>query len=187
MLSRLQEYPEADRAYRKALALDPNLPAVQLNLGLAEFKQGKLDAAIEPLRAALASDPRCRLATVLGLSYYGVGQFKEASEQLEKAVKSDPENAELHGVLAQSCLSAKDYTCALDEFTGFRGGIRIPQQRTCLRERRSTVWGELPKRFQNLRLLRKQVRAPLTCNLAWAIFIGKCGSTTMQPTRSKPS
>src|SRR6266478_3103576 len=118
VLSRLQQYPEADVAYRKAIALDPKLPAVQLNLGLAEFKQGKLQAAIEPLRAALAADPRnMQACTLLGLSYYGVGRFKEANEQLAAAVKSDPGNAELHGVLAQSCLSAKNYSCALDEFT----------------------------------------------------------------------
>jgi tetratricopeptide (TPR) repeat protein len=55
--------------------------------------------------------------TLLGLSYYGVGRFKEANEQLATAVMSDPGNAELHGVLAQSCLSAKNYSCALDEFT----------------------------------------------------------------------
>lgn len=118
VLSRLQQYPEAEVAYRKAIALDPKLPAVQLNLGLAEFKQGKLQAAIEPLRAALAADPQnMQACTLLGLSYYGVGRFKEANEQLAAAVKSDPGNAELHGVLAQSCLSAKNYSCALDEFT----------------------------------------------------------------------
>lgn len=30
--------------------------------------------------------------------------------------KSDPTNAELHEVLAQSCWWAKNYSCALDEF-----------------------------------------------------------------------
>ena len=38
--SKEQRYPEAASAYRKALALDPKLPGIQLNLGLAEFKQG---------------------------------------------------------------------------------------------------------------------------------------------------
>ncbi len=40
VLSRLQNYPEAASAYRRALALNPKLPGVELNLGLAEFKQG---------------------------------------------------------------------------------------------------------------------------------------------------
>ncbi len=33
------------------------------------------------------------------------------------ALKVDPANPELHNVLAQTCLSAKKYTCALDEFS----------------------------------------------------------------------
>ena len=53
VLSRQQKYAQAATAYRKAIALDPKLPGVQLDLGLAEFKQGKLEAAIPPLRAAL--------------------------------------------------------------------------------------------------------------------------------------
>src|SRR5277367_3244774 len=40
VLSREEKYAEAAAAYRKALALDPKLPGMQLNLGLAEFKRG---------------------------------------------------------------------------------------------------------------------------------------------------
>src|SRR5690348_1765150 len=39
VLSKEQRYSEATQAYRKALSLNPKLP-IQLNLGLAEFKQG---------------------------------------------------------------------------------------------------------------------------------------------------
>jgi len=38
-LSKEQKYQEAASAYRKAIALNPKLQGVQLNLGLAEFKQ----------------------------------------------------------------------------------------------------------------------------------------------------
>lgn len=69
VLSREQNYSEA-AAYRKAIALNPKLPGVQLNLGLAEFKQAHFDAAIPPLRAALAA--------------------------LERAVKLDPTQGDAH-------------------------------------------------------------------------------------------
>jgi tetratricopeptide (TPR) repeat protein len=38
VLSKQQKYAEAAAAYRKAISLNANLPGVQLNLGLAEFK-----------------------------------------------------------------------------------------------------------------------------------------------------
>src|SRR5215475_4101383 len=38
-LARLGKYEEAAAAYRRALKLNPKLPGIQLNLGLAEFKQ----------------------------------------------------------------------------------------------------------------------------------------------------
>ena len=43
VLSKQQEYSEAATVYRKAIALNAHLPGIQLNLGLAEFKQGRFD------------------------------------------------------------------------------------------------------------------------------------------------
>ena len=50
------------------------------------------------------------------MSYYGAKHFAEAAKYLEAAAKADPNNAELLQVLAQSCLWAKKYSCALDQF-----------------------------------------------------------------------
>src|ERR1019366_2496637 len=67
VLSKEQKYDEAAAAYKKAIALNSKLPGVQLNLGLAEFKQGRLDAAIPPLMAASKVDPKNMQAqTLLG-------------------------------------------------------------------------------------------------------------------------
>jgi tetratricopeptide (TPR) repeat protein len=118
VLSREEKYEDAAAAYAKALALDPKLPGVQMNLGLAEFKGGKFKGAIEPLKAALAADPQSLQAvTLLGLSYYASGDFPEAIQYLQRASQADPANGELHRVLAQSCLSAKNFDCALKEFS----------------------------------------------------------------------
>ncbi len=54
--------------------------------------------------------------TLLGLSYYGTKRFAEAAKYLKVTAQADPGNTELHQVLAQSCLWAKDYPCAMDEF-----------------------------------------------------------------------
>ena len=75
-LSRLQNYPEAAAADKKALALDSKLAGIQRDLGLAELKQGHFAAAIAPFTAALAEQPGSTQArTLLGLSYYGAGRF----------------------------------------------------------------------------------------------------------------
>jgi tetratricopeptide (TPR) repeat protein len=50
------------------------------------------------------------------MSYYGTKRFAEASKHLELAANSDPANTELRQVLAQSCLWARKYSCALDQF-----------------------------------------------------------------------
>ena len=121
VLAKEQKYPEAAGAYRKALVLNSKLPGLQLNLGLAEFKQGHFHAAIAPLAAALAAErtngpKQLQARTLLGLSYYGTERFAEAVKELKPAAAANPGNTELHLVLAQSCLWARQYACALDEF-----------------------------------------------------------------------
>jgi tetratricopeptide (TPR) repeat protein len=118
VLAKQQKYADAAVSYKRALSLNPKLPGIHLNLGIAEFKQGNFAAAIEPLRAAVAaqnaSSVQARL--LLGLSYYGSKQFAEASNDLELSAKSDLDNAELHKLLAHSCLWAKKYSCAFEQF-----------------------------------------------------------------------
>jgi len=93
--------------------VNAKLPGMQFDLGLAEFKQGEFEAAIAPFRAALAADPNnFQARTLLGLSYYGAKRFDQAVKHLEIAAKSDAVNTQLHQVLAQSCLCAKQYSCA---------------------------------------------------------------------------
>ena len=114
VLSKETKYEEAISAYKKALA---KLPGIQLNWGIAEFKQGHFHEAIAPLAGALAADPgSAQAGTLLGLSCYGAKQFAEASKYLAVVVKTQPSNTELRKVLAQSCLLAKNYSCAESEF-----------------------------------------------------------------------
>jgi tetratricopeptide (TPR) repeat protein len=53
---------------------------------------------------------------LLGMSYYGTGQYAAAIPELRYAVEKAPENAEMRGVLAQSCLNAKQYNCTLEQY-----------------------------------------------------------------------
>ncbi len=53
---------------------------------------------------------------MLGLSYYGLKRFSEAIKYLEPVAKNDPGNVELQRLLAQSCLWARKFACAQEEF-----------------------------------------------------------------------
>lgn len=119
--SQQQHYPAAVRYYRRALALNPSMPGLQMNLGLALFKAGDLKSAartFEPLyhRAAADSADAQRLRLLIGMADYGAGQYAAAVPYLRDAMARDPQNLPYRLVLAHSCLWSKQYPCVLDVY-----------------------------------------------------------------------
>lgn len=112
------QYGEAIEAYERAIAIDPNLPGIYLNLGLAWFKLGKFHEAIAALDKENARAPGEQVTTLLAMSYYGLGQFKEAAERLEPVAAAKPGNAELSFLLANCYLWSGQYREAMDVFRG---------------------------------------------------------------------
>ena len=76
-------YRGAIDAYQRAIAIDPKLPGIYLNLGLAWFKLGNFREAITAFDRENARAPSDRVTTLLGMSYYGLGQYREAAERLK--------------------------------------------------------------------------------------------------------
>jgi len=119
--ARQEHYAEAVPLYRKAMALDPAIPGLQLNLGLSLFKSGAMkDAAATflPLLKSLppSSPEALRLTTLIGLARYGSGEYAAAVPYLKKATAADPQNLPFRLTLAQSCLWSKQYQCVLDVY-----------------------------------------------------------------------
>lgn len=119
--SRQKHYKEAAAFYRNALKLNPNVPAVKVDLGLSLFKSGDLRGAIQTFGPLLKSEPSSspeaiRLATLVGLAHYGLGEYEAAVPYLKRAVAGDPGEPPLLMALAQSCLSSKQYQCVLDVY-----------------------------------------------------------------------
>jgi tetratricopeptide (TPR) repeat protein len=119
--ARQEHYKEAVPLYRKALAMNPAMPGLRLNLGLALFKGGELKQAILEFKPLLKSQPRGsdqeqRLTILLGMAYYGLGEYAAAAPYLKQAAASDPQNLPLRLTLAHSCLWAKQYQCVLDTY-----------------------------------------------------------------------
>jgi len=117
--ARQQQYAAAIPLYRKALALDPSMSGIRLDLGLALFKSGALKAAIDtlsPLLKDAAPADAVRLETVIGMAHYGLGEYAAAVPHLRKVTASDPQNLPYRLTLAQSCMWSKQYQCVLNVY-----------------------------------------------------------------------
>jgi tetratricopeptide (TPR) repeat protein len=119
--ARQEHYTEAVAFYRKALALNPTMPGLRLNLGLALFKAGELKQAIQTFDLLLKSQPQnsaeaLRLKTLIGMARYGLGDYAAAIPYLKQATAGDPQNLPFRLDLAHSCLRTKQYPCVLDVY-----------------------------------------------------------------------
>ncbi|HEY1904301.1 MAG TPA: tetratricopeptide repeat protein [Terracidiphilus sp.] len=118
--ARQGHYKEAVPFYRKALALNPAVPGLGLNLGLALFKSNQLKEAVQEftLLRDKASTPQevQRLNILIGMSHYGLGEYAAASRFLKQAAAVDTQNLQLRLALAHSCLWSKQFQCVLDTY-----------------------------------------------------------------------
>jgi tetratricopeptide (TPR) repeat protein len=119
--ARQERYNQAVVFYRKALALNPDMPGLHLNLGLALFKAGQLKPAIQIFELLIKSQPpgspeAQRLTTLIGMAHYGLEEYAAAVPYLKQATASDPQNLPFRLVLAHSCLRSKQLACVLDVY-----------------------------------------------------------------------
>ncbi|MFP5226757.1 MAG: tetratricopeptide repeat protein [Acidobacteriota bacterium] len=117
--SQQQHYQEAVQYYRKAAAVNPSMPGLRMNLGLALFKAGDMKAAASVFtslyhRAAPDSADAQRLRLLIGMADYGSAQYAQAVPWLRDAMARDPQNLPYRLVLAHACLWSKQYSCVLD-------------------------------------------------------------------------
>jgi len=116
-LAREGKYDLAIEHYKAALRLNPRLPGLQLNLGLAYFKSNHLPEAVAVFEDAVRADSGSFQArALLGMSYYGSSRYRDAAAQLKLASEAQPDNIELRYTLAQSYLWSDQYPEALREF-----------------------------------------------------------------------
>lgn len=101
---KLDEF-QAERAYRRAIDIDPNWAAPQYNLALL-YKNKKSPDALQLLESAARLDPtNAAILATLGDEYFGKEQWQQAAEAYKKAVAAKPSDATLHTKLGHALYS----------------------------------------------------------------------------------
>ncbi len=101
---KLDEY-QAERAYRRAIELNPNWAAPHYNLALL-YKSRKNPDALQLLESAARLDPsNPAILAALGDEYFGKEQWQQATEAYKKAVAAKPNDGTLHTKLGHALYS----------------------------------------------------------------------------------
>ena len=127
MLGRLQKIAnnsvEAEKAFKKVLAADPNNEDALGGLASVYMDLGDSKAAAELLRKQAEKAPTARSLTALANAYEQTKEYALAAETLRRAIAQAPENAEdLKKALAQDLLLADQLDPALKVYTEIAAG-----------------------------------------------------------------
>jgi tetratricopeptide (TPR) repeat protein len=113
--ARQQHLETAIGYYRRAVAIDPDRPGLQMNLGLALFKAAQFPDAIKSFSTEIRKHPGDqRLMILLGMAHYGMKDYLVAIPYLQKAVERAPQDVTLRLTLVRSCMGSKQYECVVD-------------------------------------------------------------------------
>ena len=112
--ARHEQYEAAIDYYRRAAVLNPDLPGLQMNMGLAFFKVGQFPDAIRIFSSEIKKHlGDQRLTILLGMAHYGMKDYLVADPYLRRAIEQDPQSIPLRLTLAHSCLASKQYSCVI--------------------------------------------------------------------------
>ena len=156
--ARQEHYETAIDYYRRAVAINANLPGLQMNLGLALFKVGQYPDAIRCFSSEIKKHPGdLRLTILLGMAHFGLKDYLVAIPYLQRATERDSRNLALYTTLAQSCLGSKQYECV----------VKVQQQLLALKEEFAEVdilAGEALDQMQQSAAAVKQLQAAVLAN-----------------------
>src|SRR5262249_11880672 len=108
---------EALAAYREALRLKPDYAWAYNEIGLAQYRAGRLDEAVTAYRQALLFLPKdAVIHDNLGQAYFRRRQLDEAAAAFRKAVELDPHFASAQWRLGVALRNAGHFAEAADAF-----------------------------------------------------------------------
>ncbi|MEZ5356294.1 MAG: tetratricopeptide repeat protein [Bryobacteraceae bacterium] len=139
MLGRLQKVAqnsvESEKAFDKALELDPENEDAMMGLAMVYSDLGDARRASEMLKKVAARQPNPRTLVALAGSYEQMREYGLAAETYRQALEMAPDNDELKRALAQSLVLSEKYDEALklyqelvaDEPKDVQSWLRISQ------------------------------------------------------------
>ena len=123
MLGRLekiaQNSDEAQKAYQRALAQDPENEEALAGLAMVYLDQGKNEDASSILKKLADKNPSQRSLRQLASAYEQMKEYTLAAETLNRALEQNPQDAaDLKRAVAQDLVMAKQYDEALKIYQG---------------------------------------------------------------------
>ena len=113
-----QQYPAAEAAYRRALALDPSARDVRYQLGMALVAQSRAKEALETFRELARRDPASSDAQMgIGTAAMIAGDYQLAVDAYRRATKLDPANPQPWTNLGLAALQLRQYDEAIAAFS----------------------------------------------------------------------
>ncbi len=118
-----ERFDRAEKAFRGAVAVNPENKRAHLNLAVVLARRGELDAAEQSAREALRLDPEYSFAYFnLGTIFESRDQLTEAMAFYRQALAKDPANLKANFRLANALMRTGDYGRAAEHY---RAAIKV--------------------------------------------------------------
>ena len=92
LLDNVDRYADAEKYLQQALKLQPNEAVIMDSFGWLQFKQGKLEQALDYLERAYAKQQESEIAAHLAEVLWALGRKEEARKIFSVAIKKAPED-----------------------------------------------------------------------------------------------
>ncbi len=112
---RQEHYDAAIDYLNRAEAINPDLPGLQMNLGLTYFKASQFPDAIRIFSSEITKHPdEKRLTILLGISHFAIKDYLVALPYLKRGSEYDTQSVSLRVFRERGCLESRLYHCVLD-------------------------------------------------------------------------
>jgi TolB-like protein/Tfp pilus assembly protein PilF len=172
------DWPGAERAFERAIELDPRYATAHHWYGCCLLIPGKLEDATREISYAHELDPGSLIiSSDLGVVRYNRRQFDEAVEQLQRTVEMDSSFAPAHMALGWTYLARQEYDEAIAEFhTMHRAAGHFPRGAGLLGQAYALA-GQRGKALEELRSLTElSARGLYVPAIAFATIHGALGN-----------